>query len=63
MRNKAKELSRELIGELNEKLGEDKKVFICTHKDVEPVLDSYQPGFKLKTGHWGAVDGSNEYRD
>jgi len=63
MRNKAKELSRELIGELNEKLGEDKKVFICTHKDVEPVLDSYQPGFELKTGHWGAVDGSNEYRN
>ena len=63
MRNKAKELSRELIGELNEKLGEDKKVFICTHKDVEPVLDSYQPEFELKTGHWGAVDGSNEYRD
>lgn len=63
MKNKAKELSRELIGELNEKLGENKKVFICTHKDVEPVLDSYQPEFDLKTGHWGAVDGSNEYRD
>jgi hypothetical protein len=63
MRNKAKELSRELIGELNEKLGEDRKVFICTHKDVEPVLDSYQPKFDLKTGHWGAVDGSNDYRD
>ena len=63
MRNKAKELSRELIGELNEKLGEDRKVFICTHKDVEPVLDSYEPKFELKTGHWGAVDGSNEYRD
>ena len=63
MKNKAKELSRELIVELNEKLGEDKKVFICTHKDVEPVLDSYQPKFDLKTGHWGAVDGSNEYRD
>ena len=63
MKNKAKELSRELIVELNEKLGEDKKVFICTHKDVEPVLDSYQPSFDLKTGHWGAVDGSNEYRD
>ena len=63
MRNKAQELSRELMGELNEKLGEDKKVFICTHKDVEPVLDSYQPKFDLKTGHWGAVDGSNEYRD
>ena len=63
MKNNVKELSRELMGELNEKLGEDKKVFICTHKDVEPFLDSYQPEFDLKTGHWGAVDGSNEYRD
>ena len=63
MKNKAKELSRELIGELNERLGENRKVFICTHKDVEPVLDSYEPRFSLMTGHWGAVDGSNDYRD
>jgi DEAD/DEAH box helicase len=63
MRNKAKELSRELIGELNERLGKDKKVFICTHKDVEPVLESFEPKFDLRTGHWGAVDGSNEYKD
>ena len=63
MKNKAKELSRELIGELNERLGENRKVFICTHKDVEPVLDSYEPRFNLMTGHWGAVDGSNDYRD
>jgi hypothetical protein len=63
MKNKAKDLSRELIGELNERLGEDRKVFICTHKDVEPVLDTYEPKFKLQTGHWGAVDGSNDYRD
>ena len=63
MKNKAKELSRELIGELNERLGENRKVFICTHKDVEPVLDSYEPKFNLMTGHWGAVDGSNDYRD
>jgi len=63
MKNKAKELSRELIGELNERLGENRKVFICTHKDVEPVLDSYEPRFNLITGHWGAVDGSNDYRD
>jgi hypothetical protein len=63
MKGKAKDLSRELIGELNERLGEDRKVFICTHKDVEAVLDSYEPKFELKTGHWGAVDGSNDYRD
>jgi RAD3-like DEAD/DEAH box helicase len=63
MRNNAKELSRELIGELNEKLGEERKVFICTHLDVEPVLDTFKPKFNLKTGHWQAVDGSNEYMD
>jgi hypothetical protein len=68
MRNNAKDLSSQLIDQLNEELGEDRKIFICTHKDVEPVLitcdEKFNPGKnKWMTGHWGYVDGSNDYRD
>jgi hypothetical protein len=68
MRNNAKELSGQLIAQLNEELGEDRKVFICAHKDVEPVLITCDEKLNPKenkwmTGHWGDVDGSNDYRD
>lgn len=65
MRNNAKELSEQLIAQLNEELGEDRKVFFCAHMDVEPVLMTYDEKFndKWMTGHWGNVDGSNDYRD
>lgn len=65
MRDNAKELSGQLIAQLNEELGEDRKVFLCAHKDVEPVLMTCDEKFndKWKTGHWGDVDGSNDYRD
>ena len=68
MRNNARELSGQLIAQLNEELGEDRKVFICAHKDVEPLLmtcdDKLNPKEnKWMTGHWGNVDGSNKYRD
>jgi hypothetical protein len=68
MRNNAKELSGQLIAQLNEELGEDRKVFICAHKDVEPLLITCDEKLNPKenkwmTGHWGDVDGSNDYRD
>ena len=68
MRNNAKELSSQLIAQLNEELGEERKVFFCTHKDVEPVLitcdEKLNPeAKKWMTGHWGYIDGSNDYRD
>ena len=68
MRNNAKDLSSQLIAQLNEELGEDRKVFFCTHMDVEPVLitcdEKLNPkAKKWMTGHWGYVDGSNDYRD
>jgi hypothetical protein len=63
MKDKAKELSQELIDELNERLDESRKVFVCTHKDIEPALDLCKPLFDLRKGHWGAIDGSNDYRD
>lgn len=60
----AKEACPDLILDLNERL-KGRKVFIVTHKNVEPVLLQYQPDamFEMKVGHWGNLDGSNEWQD
>jgi hypothetical protein len=68
MRSNAKDLSSQLIAQLNEELGEDRKVFFCAHKGVEPVLitcdEKLNPeAKKWMTGHWGYVDGSNKWKD
>lgn len=63
MRNHAKQLTESLMGELSTQLTRGNKVFTCCHKDVEPVLRAYQPEFQHHVGHWGAVDGSNEWKD
>ena len=62
MRNNAKKVTSELISELSPLL-EGKKSFICTHKDLEPLLLSYKVDSELMIGHWGAVDGSNKWKD
>jgi predicted Rdx family selenoprotein len=51
-----------LVSDLNHRLA-GRKVLIITHKDVEPVLASFETAFDLSTAHWGKVDGSNEWRD
>lgn len=63
MRNNVKKLAGEFISELNQVIGRDKKALIITHKDVEPVLNKYDTSFDMQTGHWGKVDGSNQWRD
>ena len=62
MFNKGKPLTQELVSTLNEQL-EGRKVFVVTHKAVEPFLKSYDTSFEMMPGHWKAVDGSNEWRD
>lgn len=65
MRENAKELSKDLIATLQDSFGgQDRDILIGTHKDVEPFLKQYSPhDFKLNVGHWGATDGSNEWKD
>lgn len=63
MKNNAKELSTKLIGELNNRINKGRKVFICCHKDVEPILTSHETEFEMQTGHWNSIDGSNEWQD
>ena len=39
------------------------KVFMCSHKTIEPIFASYQTPYELRLGHWGAIDGLNTYQD
>lgn len=58
----AKSITSDIVADLNVRL-KGHKTFVCCHKDVEPFLAAYDPSFELKTGHWGAVDGSNEWQE
>jgi hypothetical protein len=45
-------------------LGLDRSVFMCMHLDVEDVTKGYGEKFKrFAVGHWGAVDGRNDWKD
>jgi hypothetical protein len=53
-----------LIANLQEQLGKARKVFVCCHKWVAPHLIAYDTGFTaFDVGHWGAVDGRNDWQD
>ena len=58
----AKQGTSDLIQDLNRRLT-GRKAFVVCHKGVEPVLQKWETTFEMKTGHWGAIDGSNEWRD
>lgn len=62
MTNNAKTLTADIITDLNARL-KGRNTFVCCHKTVEPFLAAYEPNFELKTGHWGAIDGSNEWQE
>ena len=53
-----------LLAELESTLGNDRRVFLCVHKSVEHIALNYAPKFeKYSVGHWGAVDGRNNWQD
>lgn len=37
-------------------------LFVC-HKQVEHIAQTYETPFKLAVGHWGALDGRNDWQD
>jgi hypothetical protein len=59
----AKQVCAELIFDLCKRIPPDSMVFVVCHKDVEAVLAAHSPPFEMLTGHWGAIAGSNEWRD
>ena len=53
-----------LIGALNSDttLGPDRSVFVVCHQKVEPLIVGHAPKFaKFDIGHWGAIDGRNDW--
>ena len=58
----AKQATAKLVSNLQEALGEDRKVFVCCHKGVEPFLVGMDTGFAaFDAGHWMAIDGRNDW--
>jgi hypothetical protein len=58
-----KKMVDSLIEDLNRKLTSADKVLVVCHKKNEHHLSGLKTNFKLYTTHWGALDGSNEWRD
>lgn len=53
-----------LLEALEAQLGSDRSVFVCVHKDYEHSAESFKHPFKrVGFGHWGAVDGRNDWKD
>ena len=53
-----------LMANLAETLGPDRKVFVCCHRDVEPHLKGIDHPFEeFSVGHYGAVDGLNDWAE
>jgi hypothetical protein len=52
-----------LIDDLNRRLKPADKVLVVSHKKIEHLLKGLETNFELHTTHWGALDGSNEWRD
>ncbi|QWV96097.1 hypothetical protein KP005_11970 [Geomonas nitrogeniifigens] len=67
MKKNAAALSESLVNHLDETFAEEdgkRKVLVVTHKRVEPLLIQQIPKhFIMSVGHWGAVDGSNDWND
>jgi hypothetical protein len=60
----AKEQTPKLIENLRATLGADRRVFACSHKYVEPHLVALDTGFAaFDVGHFGAIDGRNDWQD
>ncbi|MGY2983393.1 hypothetical protein [Bradyrhizobium sp. USDA 4508] len=54
-----------LEADLRQRLSSDRRVFFCVHQRVEHQLPERGelPFAEVAYGHWGAVDGSNAYKD
>lgn len=54
-----------LQADLSQRLSEDRKVLFCVHKNVEHLVPTHADlGVSLAaSAHWGAVDGSNKFKD
>lgn len=56
-----KELVEDFMSEMAPVLN-GRKTLVVTHKEVEPILQKHATD-DMSLAHWGAVDGSNQWRD
>jgi hypothetical protein len=62
MIEKAKTRVPRLLAALEGELDPDRSVFMCMHKDTKHTALSYEHHFaRLDVGHWGAIDGRNDW--
>lgn len=53
-----------LVADLEKRLGQDRSVFLCMHSANEHIASNYSAAFKrYAVGHWGAIDGRNDWSD
>ena len=53
-----------LLEALKREVGLDSSVFLCMHKDTKHVAQTYaHPFARFDIGHWGAIDGRNDWSD
>jgi hypothetical protein len=64
MIEKAKTRVPRVLQALESEVGPDRSVFMCIHMDTKHIAHSYSPLFaSFRVGHWGAVDGRNDWSD
>jgi len=53
-----------VLSALESELGPERSVFMCMHKDTEHVAKTYEHPFaRFDVGHWGAIDGRNDWSE
>ncbi|WP_038035422.1 hypothetical protein [Thioalkalivibrio sp. ALE30] len=62
MTKEASPRTKALMSNLANRIPDSANVFVCSHKALEPLINAYETAFQLQTGHWGAVDGRNDYQ-
>ena len=64
MIEKHKDRIPRLLDDLQNQLSPSRKVFLCCHLGVEPYVKTFEPDFAaFDVGHWGAIDGRNDWKD
>jgi hypothetical protein len=53
-----------LAKELSEEIEPGRSVFLCVHKHSEALAETFRTdSLNLNVGHWGAIDGKNDWKD
>jgi hypothetical protein len=64
MIEKSKTRVPRVLEALGREVSPDSSVFMCLHKDIKHVAQTYaHPFARFDVGHWGAIDGRNDWSD